>query len=264
MNYYRRYVGDYLRDTSRLSMLEHGAYTLLLDYYYAEEQALPLERDDVYRMVRAMSAADRAAVDKIITLYFSEQPDGFHNGRADRELEVATKLIDTARENGKLGGRPRKTKNETDLVTPQETRQVTGTETQLVTREQSQAEPVENHPPSTIHHTPTTTTPSASTALRAPASPSDPDPIFGVCLDFLKAKQVPERNARSFLGMLRKQRGDDAVFAAVEAARREDVTDPIPWLTKALQARGANGKARSHARLAGQDYSAGVDSEGRF
>lgn len=43
MNYYRRYSGDYLRDTSKLSVLEHGAYSLLLDYYYSEETPLPLD-----------------------------------------------------------------------------------------------------------------------------------------------------------------------------------------------------------------------------
>ena len=35
MNYYERHLGDYARDTGHLSMLEHGAYSLLLDRYYA-------------------------------------------------------------------------------------------------------------------------------------------------------------------------------------------------------------------------------------
>jgi uncharacterized protein YdaU (DUF1376 family) len=103
LNYYRRYVGDYLRDTSRLSMLEHGAYTLLLDHYYAEELPIPLDMQEVYTMVRAMTPADRKAVDKVLERYFTAQPDGFHNARADKEISVSKQ----ARDNGKGGGRPK-------------------------------------------------------------------------------------------------------------------------------------------------------------
>ena len=62
MNYYRRYVGDYLRDTSRLSLVEHGAYTLLLDYYYAEERPIPGDVDAACRLVRAVTEGERLAV----------------------------------------------------------------------------------------------------------------------------------------------------------------------------------------------------------
>ena len=31
MNYYERHLGDYARDAGHLSMLEHGAYALLLN-----------------------------------------------------------------------------------------------------------------------------------------------------------------------------------------------------------------------------------------
>jgi len=102
VNYYRRYVGDYLRDTARLSMLEHGAYNLLLDYYYADEKPLPADRDELYLMVRAMSSADRKAVDKVLRVYFTEEPDGYHQKRVDHEIEVSL----SARNNGKGGGRP--------------------------------------------------------------------------------------------------------------------------------------------------------------
>ncbi len=30
MNYYERHLGDYAKDTAHLTMIEHGAYTLLL------------------------------------------------------------------------------------------------------------------------------------------------------------------------------------------------------------------------------------------
>ena len=44
MNYYERHLGDYARDTGHLSMLEHGAYTLLMDRSSASEQGIPADQ----------------------------------------------------------------------------------------------------------------------------------------------------------------------------------------------------------------------------
>lgn len=150
MNYYRRYVGDYLRDTARLSMLEHGAYNLLLDYYYADERALPADLDELYLMVRAMTPADRKAVDKVLRLYFVLKPDGYHNGRADHEIRVSQ----TARGNGGKGGRKpvdNETGSGTGSVTGLGTGSQTGTGTGKVTEEVGGS----GHPPTTNHQPPT-------------------------------------------------------------------------------------------------------------
>lgn len=49
MNYYERHLGDYSKDTAHLTMIEHGAYGLLLDRYYGTEAGIPadleLQRD---------------------------------------------------------------------------------------------------------------------------------------------------------------------------------------------------------------------------
>src|SRR5262249_5439112 len=101
MNYYRRYSGDYLRDTARLSLTEHGALTLLLDYYYAEGGRLPLSLEELCLMVRAVRTEERRAVAKVLELYFTRESDGYHNRRADHEIAMAQQ----ARDNGKRGGR---------------------------------------------------------------------------------------------------------------------------------------------------------------
>jgi uncharacterized protein YdaU (DUF1376 family) len=154
LNYYRRYVGDYLRDTARLSMLEHGAYNLLLDYYYADEKPLPDDKEEIYLMVRAMHAADRKAVDKILGLYFTWQPDGYHQKRVDHEIAVSQ----SARANGKQGGRPHKPfakpdtepDHEPEWKPLSETEVVTGLETGSV----SESIPGSGHPPTTNHQPP--------------------------------------------------------------------------------------------------------------
>lgn len=86
MHKYDHHVGDYVRDTVGLSMQEDGAYRRLLDQYYATELPLPPDKREVYRMARATSPAERKAVDYVLSKYFQSGPDGFHNGRADREI----------------------------------------------------------------------------------------------------------------------------------------------------------------------------------
>ena len=84
------------------------------------------------------------------------------------------------------------------------------------------------------------------------------EPIFGYGLELLKARQVPERAARSFLGLMRKELGDAAALELLQACERDDITEPIPWLRKCMDGRkrirgGAGGKAGVH--LGQQMYS---------
>lgn len=120
MNYYRRYSGDYLKKTARLSILEHGAYSLLLDYYYADEEPLPADHEEIYRIVRALSPPERKAIDKVLGLYFALRADGYHNERADEEIAIAQPAIEAARINGKRGGRPPKNPTRNPPDTPEE------------------------------------------------------------------------------------------------------------------------------------------------
>lgn len=107
MNYYERHLGDYAKDTGHLSLLEHGVYTLLLDRYYATERGLPA--DQVYRLARARTDDERAAVDVVLGEFFVMSGNLWVNGRVEEELEKARGRIASARENGKKGGRPAKT-----------------------------------------------------------------------------------------------------------------------------------------------------------
>lgn len=59
MNYYTRFPGDYLRDTRRLNLLEHGAYTLLLDELYSTEQRIP-SVEDAMRICQAMTEEEQS------------------------------------------------------------------------------------------------------------------------------------------------------------------------------------------------------------
>lgn len=104
MNYYEHHLGDYAKDTGHLSMLEHGAYRILLDRYYSTEAGIPEQQ--VYRMARARSEDEKAAVDAVLEEFFNLADGVWRNRRADEELEKASNRINAARENGKKGGRP--------------------------------------------------------------------------------------------------------------------------------------------------------------
>ena len=105
LNYYERHIGDYAKDAGHLSMLEHGAYTLLLDRYYATEVGIPA--DQAYKLARARSAAEKAAVDAVLTEFFTLRDGAWIKGRVQEEIQNAQTRIEAARINGKKGGRPK-------------------------------------------------------------------------------------------------------------------------------------------------------------
>ncbi len=106
MNYYERHLGDYARDTGHLTMVEHGAYSLLLDRYYATERGIPF--DQAHRIARARSDEERTAVDNVLSEFFVLEAGCWVHRRVEQELQKARGRIDAARENGRRGGRPRK------------------------------------------------------------------------------------------------------------------------------------------------------------
>jgi uncharacterized protein YdaU (DUF1376 family) len=108
VNYYERHLGDYARDTGHLTMLEHGAYGLLLDRYYATEQGLPV--DDVLRLARARTKEERAAVNRVLKEFFVLREGVWVHEKCDRLIVLARVKIDAARVNGSRGGRPKKPK----------------------------------------------------------------------------------------------------------------------------------------------------------
>lgn len=97
MNYYEHHLGDYLRDTAHLSMLEDGAYRRLLDAYYIREKPLPSELRDVYRLVRASSKQDREAVDVVLREFFQQTAEGWQHRRCDSEIARFRDKQDKAR-----------------------------------------------------------------------------------------------------------------------------------------------------------------------
>jgi uncharacterized protein YdaU (DUF1376 family) len=87
MNYFEKHIGDYIRDTVSLTMLEDGAYNRLIDQMYQSERALPLDKKMVYRLARATSSAERKAVDFVLDTFFKASEDGYEQKRIRAEIE---------------------------------------------------------------------------------------------------------------------------------------------------------------------------------
>lgn len=76
-----------MQDTAHLSLAEHGAYTMLLDHYYGSEEPLPDNDVALYRICRAFTPEEQAAVMSVADRYFRVSDDGKrHNKRADKEV----------------------------------------------------------------------------------------------------------------------------------------------------------------------------------
>jgi uncharacterized protein YdaU (DUF1376 family) len=110
MDYYKRYMGDYQRDTGDLSLAQHGAYSVLLDHYYSVRKPLPAAMEKLHRLCRATTKAEQDAVETIANEFFPvSSVDGLrHNWRADEEIEKWEEFAEENRQKGKLGGRPKK------------------------------------------------------------------------------------------------------------------------------------------------------------
>jgi len=86
VNYYEHHLGDYTQATAHLTMLEDAAYSRMLRWYYANEKPLPLDVKMIERLVRAQTKAEKEAIKTVLSEFFIEAEDGWHQDRADREI----------------------------------------------------------------------------------------------------------------------------------------------------------------------------------
>jgi len=84
MNYYERHIGDYLKDTAHLSLLEHGIYTRVLDVYYTRECGL--DAGDVARLIGARTRDEKSALSAVLGEFFVLQGGIYTQARCDREI----------------------------------------------------------------------------------------------------------------------------------------------------------------------------------
>lgn len=254
MNYYERHLGDYAKDTAHLSMLEHGAYSLLLDRYYATEQGIP--EGQAHRVARARTKDEKQAVESVLSEFFTLTDGVWINLRAEEEIVKAQGKIKAAQENGKKGGRPKTAKSVSENKTQEKP-------SGLLPGSENETQTKAHQTPDTKHQT--TSDPNGSGG--EPPKGTDPvEIIFGYGVPLLTNAGTPEKQARSFLGGLRKQHGDAALIDKLRDCMRAKPLQPLEWLAAALPPAGASGGKGSsrHAGFDQIDYRAGIGADGRF
>lgn len=116
MFYYKKHIGDYRSATNHLTLLEHGVYCCLMDTYYLNEEALPLDERQLFRLAGARTDEERQAVIDVVTEFFKRTETHWVHSRIDFEIGKYHDKAQKNRVNGGKGGRPKKN----DLNKPSE------------------------------------------------------------------------------------------------------------------------------------------------
>jgi uncharacterized protein YdaU (DUF1376 family) len=83
MHYYQFHIGDYKAHTHHLSLMEDLAFRRLLDFYYLHEA--PIKTHDIARQIGMRDYEQDVLT--VLNEFFLSTPEGFINGRADKEIE---------------------------------------------------------------------------------------------------------------------------------------------------------------------------------
>lgn len=87
MQWYKHYLADYQQDTADLTLIEHGAYRLLLDAYYQREGPLPSDLTILYRICHAHTRHERDAVRRVVERFTETLNGHLRVNRADKEIQ---------------------------------------------------------------------------------------------------------------------------------------------------------------------------------
>ena len=69
-HWFPHYVGDYMRSTGHLSLVEDGAYRRLLDHYYSTGKPLVTNVEQLFRVCRAVTREEQDAVNAVVAEFF--------------------------------------------------------------------------------------------------------------------------------------------------------------------------------------------------
>jgi uncharacterized protein YdaU (DUF1376 family) len=110
MHYYKFNIADYRKDTGHLSTIEHGIFRQLIDWYYLDEQPIPLETQVVSRRLR-LGSDDLISLDNVLSDFFQKTAKGYVHKRIEFEIREYHEQVEKNKANGKRGGRPKKTQS---------------------------------------------------------------------------------------------------------------------------------------------------------
>lgn len=157
MHYYKRNLGDYAKKAGRLSMLQHGSYTLLMDACYDREQFPTME--EAIEWTWASTTEEIEAVRFVLRKFFILENGVYVQKRIQEELAEYHLKAETNKR----------------IAIERETKR----KNKITDRAPVVNEPPPNHKPLTINQEPLTNTKETTTRAEAllskkPASPKKP------------------------------------------------------------------------------------------
>jgi len=109
VHYYNHHIGDYMRDTAHLTLVEDGIYRRLLDLYYLDE--IPLADNIPYLARRIRARENEKEIEVILMEFFEKTESGWTQARCNMEILEYHEICSRNKANGKQGGRPKKTQS---------------------------------------------------------------------------------------------------------------------------------------------------------
>lgn len=213
------YVADYLADTMHLTTAEHGAYLLLILHYW---KSGPLVDDDsrlstITRMGDAWSNASST-----IKAFFEQRDGMLYHKRIDREKVAATSNKD---------------RNHARAIAAAAKRWGKDASSNAPSNDQAILGDCPSPSPSI------NTSEAKASGGKPPKSPEPAEIIFSYGLSILTNAGTPEKQARSFLGGLRKAHEDDEIVKKLRECLIAKPLQPLEWLAAALPPRSTgNGR----------------------
>lgn len=98
MHYYKHYIGDYRRDTSHLTLLEHGIYRQLIDSYCLDEAPLTNDLAKLMRSHSVRTAEEQQALQNVLTDFFELTESGYIHKRCEKTVAEYHGKSDKARQ----------------------------------------------------------------------------------------------------------------------------------------------------------------------
>ena len=86
MNWFGFHLGDWVKKTTDLTLLQEGIYLRLVCWCYVNEQPLPLTLKRVREIARSKGSREHDAVQAVLYRFFEQRDDGWHHSRVDEEI----------------------------------------------------------------------------------------------------------------------------------------------------------------------------------
>jgi len=113
MHYYQFNIGDYQSHTSHLSETEDLAYRRMLDWCYLHEKPLPVDPEEISRLVRMRTHSESIAI--VLEEFFVNQNEGWFSERVNKEIQHYRDKIEKASKAGKASAQQRFNGRSTDV-----------------------------------------------------------------------------------------------------------------------------------------------------